>query len=233
MLKLKEIDENKKDTGKDLNYVYQYQTCISELGLDKEIEKKYWDNLYCNNNFLHIDLLNVAKPTKEGDMEVFDKLEQYWGKSVKTLEKYLSLEKRFKELTKDEELTPYIEECFRNLCLDELDLKEARENKVEQTEIKNIKSRIESTAKNLGIDKFVSSKFKSEQEKLIEQWAYITENIEPLDWEDENLKDRLGIDRDYNDILRSLGNKILGTKDYPTITLDDIKNSSKRYKKKR
>ena len=49
----------------------------------------------------------------------------------------------------------------------------------------------------------------------------------------ENLKDRLGIDEDYDNIVRSLGNKICGTKDYPNLSLEDIKNFTKKKRNKK
>jgi hypothetical protein len=118
------------------------------------------------------------------------------------------------------------------LCQAELDVRKLKNNNADINEITKAEKRVTDYYVKLKLDDFKFNKSKSEQEKLIEQWANITENMEPIEWEDENLKDRLGIDEDYDDIMRAMSNKIVGTKEYPTLTLEDAVKEKNNKKKK-
>lgn len=211
---------------KDWNYVYQYMVAIKEL----EIPKEYWNDLSCNN-FMAIDLLHVAKTTQNGDTELLTNLNRDWG-IQDCIEDYLFLEERFKIYTENETPNSTMINVIRYLCQAELDVRKLKNNNADINEITKAEKRVTDYYVKLKLDDFKFNKSKSEQEKLIEQWANITENMEPIEWEDENLKDRLGIDEDYDDIMRAMSNKIVGTKEYPTLTLEDAVKEKNNKKKK-
>lgn len=212
---------------KDWNYVYQYGTAFKELNLPHE----YWSEL-SGNAYLPIDLLNVAKPTTDGDLSLFNGLEKDWG-AQDSLNDYLFLEEKFKEYTSGEILNATMTNLVRYLCQAELNVRKLKSKKAEQKEINLAEKRVTDYYTKLKLDNFKFNKAKSDQEKLIEDWAFIHENKDPIEWEDENLTDRLGIEEDYDDMQRANANKVAGTKDYPNITLDDIMNKKKKKKRGR
>lgn len=228
MLKLQshEFDTTKVEK-RNFSRVYQYGVFLKELGIPKE----HWSNLSCNS-FVKMDILKVAKGKNEGDDELFFELEKDWGRQDK-LEYYLFLEEKFNTYTDGEKLTPSMINTIKYLCQAELDVVKLKESKTpDQKEIATAEKRVMDYYKILKLDEFKFESSKNEVEQLLENWAYIQENIEPLDWEDENLKDRLGIDKDYDDIMRALGNKVLNAQDYPTLTLEDVQKSEKKRKRK-
>lgn len=203
---------------KNIDRVYQYLLILKK---EVEIPKEYWSNLSCNS-FLHCDILHSARATSDGDNELFLDLEKTWGKKDK-LDDYLWLEEKFSVYTEGETLTPSMINTIRYLCQAELDVVKLKEGKCDQEEIKKAEKRVMDYYKTLKLDDFKFNKEKSVAEKMLENWIYIEENYEPLDWEDENLKDRCGFKADNDDIMRSIGNKVLGTRNFPQLELNDIK----------
>lgn len=212
---------------KDWNYVYQYASVLAEL----DVPREYWSEL-SGNAFMPLDLLRTAKPTSDRDLELFKGLEKDWGKQD-CLADYLFLEEKFSIYTEGETLNATMVNMVRYLCQAELDVRKLKTEKADVEKINKAEQRVINYYTKLKLDDFKFNKSKSAQEKLIEDWAFIHENVEPIEWEDENLKDRLGIEEDYDDIMRSNANKVVGTKDYPKITLEDvIKKKNKGRKKK-
>jgi len=82
--------------------------------------------------------------------------------------------------------------------------------------------------KILGLDNFKLKENKTYMEKNIENDFFIMEEMEPLEWEDKNLNNRLGIDEDYEDIMRATLNKVANSKDYPDLSLEDVKKRNKK-----
>ena len=213
---------------RDRNYVFQYMDALEQL----EIPKEYWNDL-SGNSFLSIDLLKIAKPTSDGDMDLFNQLEKDWGVQD-TLEDYLFLEEEFKKYTEGETLNATMVNMLRYLCEAQLDVNKLKKDKAKLEDIAKAEKRVTDYYSKLKLDDFKFNKSKSAEEKLIEQWANITESQEPIDWEDDNLKDRMGFEEDYDDIMRAMGNKLVGTKDYPTITYEDVKRKEEqKYKSKK
>jgi len=226
MDKVRDLEIN-STRDRDWNYVFQYTNALEEM----EIPKEYWEDL-SGNTFLPMDLLKVAKPTSDGDRALFEELNKDWG-NQDCIEDYLFLEEKFESYTKGETLTPTMVNMVRYLCQAELDVIKLKRAKAELKDINTAEKRVTDYYSKLKLDDFKFNKAKSDQEKLIETWASIHENIEPLDWEDDNLKDRLGFDRDYDNIMRSLGNKVTNSKDYPTLTLEDVQNEKAPKKRKK
>jgi hypothetical protein len=239
--KLEEYDKNPINVvERDINRYFQYMKfandSVDKGGCGYSFDNPVWSN-FSYNSWIKLYLLKVAKGTKELDDDTFVELEQEWGKQEK-LDDYLWLEERFHLYTDGEVLTPAMSNTVRYLCLAELDVNKLRNSKAEfkdkdlQDAITKAEKRVSDYYDKLKLSDFKFNKAKSDAEKLIENWAYIEENYSPIEWEDENniLKDRLGINEDYDDIMRSLGNKVLGMTQYPSLNAEDVKKKEKKYK---
>lgn len=222
MIKMRDYELNTVKTEKrNVNRVFHYGKCLAEL----EIPKEWWSNL-SSNNFLKMDLLKVAQGHNEDDDELFLSLEQTWGNQDR-LEDYLFLEEHFYNYTNGEKLQPSMVNTIRYMCQAELDVVKLKEKKSEQSEIAKAEKRVMDYYKVLKLDDFKFSKQKSEQSLLIEEWAWRQENVEPLDWVDENYDDICHFRDDNDEIMRCLGNKILGDKKYPQLAQEDVKPKKK------
>lgn len=217
---------NKTTKERNLDYVFQYLKALK----DTDTPEEYWQDL-SGNSYLGLDILKRSAPTSDGDIDILNQCEKDWGKQD-YIEDYIYLVSKFKQYTDGETLTPAMVDTVRYLCLAQLDVKKLRDTKAEQKDISTAETRVGKYLEQLHLNDFKFNKSKTLMEKNIEDWGYNFERVEPLDWEDENLKDRLGIDVDYDDIVRSNANKIVGSKDYPNIDEIDIKNK-KVFNKKR
>ena len=234
--KLEEYDKSPVNVNeRDINHYFNYMKFATDSkengGCGYTSDDPIWSN-FTYNSWIKTYILKIAKGRNEGDEELFFELEKTWGRQDK-LDDYLWLEERFYIYSDGETLTPAMSNTLHYLCLAELDVNKLRNDKADQKEITTAEKRVADYYDKLKLSDFKFNKAKSLQEKLIENWAVIEETKEPIEWEDENLKDRLGIDEDYDNIVRSLGNKICGTKDYPNLSLEDIKNFTKKKRNKK
>lgn len=211
-----------KSKERDINYVYQYMAVLEEL----EIPNKYWNDL-SGNSFLPLDLLNNVALTANGDRELFVSLETNWGKQD-TLEDYLFLEKKFKDYTDGESLNATMTNMIRYLCEAELDVNKLKDSKANIGDISKAEKRVTDYYSKLKLDDFKFNKQKTLIEKSMEEWAYKFEQTEPLDWVDEHMDDICHFREDNDEIARSIANKVIGNKDYPKLTLEDVKKSKKK-----
>lgn len=219
---LKEETE-KKNGERRIDYVFNYMKALKQINVPEE----YWNDL-STLSFPGLDVLKVAKPTSDGDVELMQGLEKDWGKQD-NIRDYLFLEEKFNQYTNGETMSVAMINIVRYLCLAELDVQRLRNDKAsKQEDITKAEKRVSDYYKQLKLDDFKFNKSKSVAEKLIEDWAYIEESQEPLDWVDERLEDICGFKEDTDHIYRSLANKIIGNKDYPKLTLDDVKNTKKK-----
>lgn len=244
---VEDLYELEFNTGKDRkwNYVMQYQSKLKEFDYYDEM---YW-NYLSGNTFTAYESINDkdTKPNSEGDLKLFNDLSKKWGKHIKALDDFLFLEETFETYANGEILTAPMTNMIKYLCHAELDVMKLKQNKADQKDITNAETRVSNYYTKLKLDDFKFNKSKSVAEKLIENWAYIEENYNPIEWDsgeivDENidpdiislnpLDDRLGINKDYDDIMRALGNKVVGSRDFPTLTFDDVKKKNRRKKNK-
>lgn len=234
--KLEEFEKNPINVNeRDINQYFQYMKIATDKiengGCGYSVDDPIWSS-FASNNPIKLYMLKIAKGRNDGDDEIFTELEKTWGRQDK-LEDYLWLEERFHIYSEGETLTPAMSNTLKYLVLAELDVNKLRNDKADQKEITTAEKRVADYYSTLKLNDFKFNKAKSLQEKLIENWAVIEETKEPIEWEDENLKDRLGIDEDYDNIVRSLANKICGTKDYPQLSLEDVKNLTKKKRNKK
>lgn len=214
--------ESQCENIKNFNRVYEYGTCLREANVTKD----EWDNLIGNNNIaLHI--IKSGLNIENGDEELFDNLELEWGKG-KTLSDYLFLEQKYQTYMNGETPSPAMKTIIKYLCNAELDVKILKESNAEQKEITVAEKRVMNYYSTLNLDNFKTNASKSEMDKLLETWAFYQEEKEPLDWVDENLEDICKFREDNDEILRAVGNKCANLKDYPTLTMDDIKSKKKK-----
>lgn len=234
--KLEEYEKNPINVAeRDINQYFNYMKIATDSkengGCGYISSDPIWSN-FSYNSWIKNYMLKIAKGHNDGDEELFFELEKTWGKQDK-LDDYLWLEERFHIYSDGETLTPAMSNTLHYLCLAELDVNKLRNNKADQKEITTAEKRVADYYDKLKLSDFKFNKAKSDAEKLIETWMQITETKEPLEWEEENdiLKDRMGFDADYDDIMRSMGNKIVGLREYPNLTLDDIPKKERKKKK--
>jgi len=213
--------------AKDWNYVYQYGCALKDLDY---MDSKYWNNL-SGNTLLSIDLFNEnnpndARPNSNGDEELLMGLQEDWG-IQDSIDDYLRLETLFNKYSQSENLTISMENTMRYLCLAELEVMKKKGDK-ENNDSKAEEKKVMDYYKILGLDNFKLKENKTYMEKNIENDFFIMEEMEPLEWEDKNLNNRLGIDEDYEDIMRATLNKVANSKDYPDLSLEDVKKRNKK-----
>lgn len=212
--------EKEENTKRNINYVFQYQNVMKDLGYDKS---EYWDALG-GNSLLSMNLIKDkdTKPNSDGDLKLFVDLKARWG-TQDSLDDYIYLEEEYSKYAKGEILSNFIENTIRRLCLAELDLRKLREQNAEQGDIKKAEDRIQTYGKTLKIDDYKPSSSQSAGEKSIFNWIEITERERPID---ENLDKHFGEDiskirDDYDHILRCTKNIVANTKEYPDLTIDE------------
>lgn len=178
-----------------------------------------WDDI--GGNIPYIANLTREVKLNADDVESLNNLQTDWG-AQKRFEDYLILMRKFDEYTEGKENLPIgIIKTIRFLCEAELRADRAKEEGDSKTE-QEYRKQVMEYFKRLKMDEYDFNGSASEDEKMLENWAFIHENIHPLTWEEENLKDRLGFERDYENIVRSMGNKLLGKKEYYNLTAEDI-----------
>jgi hypothetical protein len=244
-ISLQEYETNTTTVNKNYNRVGQYIDILTRSkkdgGLELTPDNPVWNDL-ATHNYIKNNLLKSIPGNNDGDEDLFAQLEEEWGRQDK-LQDYLWLEERFHTYSDSETLTPAMSNTLKYLCLAELDVIKLRDNKADQKEITAVEKRVSDYYDKLKLSDFKFNKAKSDAEKLIETWAYIEENYEPLDWDSGTindskidtdivslnpLKDRLGIDDDYDNIVRSFGNRVCGSKDYPALEFGDVKKKNDR-----
>lgn len=215
---LKEKEEN-STSKRDFTYVYQYMECLKEC----EIDNSAWENL-SGNQLIIGKLLTSVKATSD-DLQLLNELEIDWGKQD-TLEDYLFLVEKFTTYTDGEKgLPPNMINTMRYLCLAELEVKKIRETKdYVKKDLRDAENKVMGYYKALKLDNVTLSKSKSLGEKMIENWIYIEENYDPLEYEPIMFKDRCNFNKDNQEIMRCIGNVAVGSKDYPNLDISDIES---------
>lgn len=210
------VNSGTKD--RDVSYLFNYLKALDEVGVPKE----YWQDL-SGASFFGIDLLKVAKPTSEGDIELLEYLRKSWGKQDK-IEDYLWLEDEYFQYAQGAELTPAAVNTLRYLCLTELSIKNGKDKGEDTTKLED---KVLKYLKTLGLDSFNVSGDRPKWKETIEDFAYIYEHESPIEWAETKAEDICRFREDNNEIMRCIGNKVLGSKQYPEITLEDLERLKK------
>ena len=207
-----------KSTGKrikkDFNYIDEYVDIIRGLKISPE---RYLD--FEGNLPKILDIINGER-VDLSDIKILTELQNEWGVQD-SLEDYVFLENEYNKYALNEkDLSSSTITVLRFLCLALLDVHKAR---VAGRDTTADEKRVMEYYKRLKLDDFKFDEKRTEVEKLIENWAYIEENIEPLDWVKDNLEDICHFRDDNDDIMRCIANKVVGSKDYPELTSEDLK----------
>lgn len=201
------INSGTKD--RDVSYLYQYLRSLEEVDTPKE----YWGDL-SGASYFGIDLLKVAKPTSDGDIETLLQLEKEWGKQD-TLYDYMFLEERYGEYSKGEDLSPSMRNTMKYLCLTELDIKKMKSSKGDNDTSK-LEDKVQKYYKTLGLDKFQFKENKSEGQRTLEYFINLEEQTHPLEVADEMFKDDItGLKKEYKEMMRCIRNAKDGEKIFP------------------
>lgn len=203
-----------------------YYRTMQELGY---VPKGFWESDMMLTDFF-------AKPEKdestkkrevvnrkkdEADKEKILK----WGKFEKDGklddEAYLFLEATMENYTKDlDYMDANTENRYRDLARCELRLRRANEAG-EGAEISKAQDSLNKQLALLGLNIF--KKQETDERKLfIDRMAWLIENTEPAELEDENAyRDEAGYEKIYNSFMRSMRNILTGDRKYPNIPKDE------------
>jgi len=201
--------QNKASNNIKMTFFDIYYTLL------KNSRRKFTSALDGDTNMTELFVMFGKEADEEDSLSDAEKsnLLTAWGKY--SVEEWRWLENKYHEYT-DEilNLEKAGEELYRQLCKDDLRLRQAFENGEDTKAITDEKFKI---MKLLGIDKFATSD-STEIEKHIERLAWKFENTEPAELEDKSIyKDVAGYEQMYHEIMRSQENFIRGSKNYPVI----------------
>lgn len=162
------------------------------------------------------------KPLKNMSEEI-----EKWGKFTGIdgkidRDSYEFLNRTFDEYTADIlEMDTNLMNRYRDLCKCELRLRKANESG-DGAEISKAQDALNKQLKLLNLDSFDSNK-KSEQEKFIDRIAWMIEETEPAEEEDiKKYRDIAGFEHSFREIMRSMKNLLLGSRDFPDIPPDEM-----------
>lgn len=176
-----------------------------------------------------LDMLMDSVVNRDVEKEELDLTEQQkiWGKFMSDgkldVEAYRFLNETFEDYTKELSV-----EMDTNLILRYRDLVKAefRKRKADESgdmnEIKNAQAVLNNQLTLLKLNNFKDNK-QSDTEKFIERMAWNIENTRPSECEDTEIyKDYSNFGVKWEDILRTVKNLVVGTRDYPDIPKDEL-----------
>ena len=166
VVKLKDLYESKPQEP-DWNWVTQYGAVLKDL----EIPEEAWNNL--SGNALMFD--ESFKGLKDNEVEEMMMLYNLWGNH--TLKEYEFLNSRWQKYTDGIKLTTAQSTLYRQLCIQELDIRN-KESQKEST--KDEQKSLMGLMSKLGIDQFVSND-KSKEDRMFEAQIEYIEREEPAD----------------------------------------------------
>lgn len=173
-----------------------------------------------DTNMTELFVMPNKSEADEGSMSDIDKSRYLMDWGQYSPEEWLWLENKYHEHTDSIlQLEPAGVDLYRQLCKDQLRLRQAYE---QGEDTKVITDEIFKIMKTLKIDNFESNE-KSATEKHIERLIWKFENTEPAELEDKSIfKDVAGYEQMYHEVMRSQENFIRGSKNYPAIPKDAL-----------
>lgn len=212
---MKEIEElmheqvTKGVKERDVDFAYQYLKILKEQGVDDA----HWKDL-STATYIGLDLLKVAKPTSDGDVETLQALEKEWGRQDSIYD-YMFLEERYNEYSNGEDLSPSMRNTMKYLCLTELDIKKIKAGKTDNDTSK-LEDKVQKYYKTLGLDKFQFKENKSEGQRTLEYFINLEEQTHPLEVAGEMFKEDItGLKKEYKEMMRCIRNAKDGEKIFP------------------
>ena len=202
------------NSGPNTDIIMMYLKCLAE---DGRVVHGFWESDRM------LDQLATTKVERE-EMEEFDLKEQQriWGRfnddeGNADINAYEFLNRTFEDYTGDLlEMDINLEKRYRDLAKAEL-----RKRRADETgDIGEIAKAQDSLKKILDMLKLsdFSSQEVDERKKFIDRLAWMIEETEPAELEDESsYKDIQGFEKIYNDWMRSMQNMCAGTKNYPNV----------------
>lgn len=197
------------NSGRKPDLFLTYLRTIKELGIMVE---GFWQSDMMLNDFVEI-----GESKKEEVNKVVDLNEQQriWGKFEP--EDYEFLNFTFNEYTQDLlEMDANLIRRYRDLAKAELRKRKADESGDIQ-EIAKAQDNLKKMLDMLNLSDFKKNE-KDEREKFIDRIAWMIEETEPAEEEDEDkYRDIAGYEKIYNDFMRSMRNILTGDRKYPNI----------------
>ena len=197
------------NAGRKPDLFLTYIRTLKELGI---IVEGFWQS-----NMMLDDFVEIGESKKEETKEVVDLNEQQriWGKFEP--EDYEFLNFTFNEYTQELlEMDANLIRRYRDLVKAELRKRKADESGDIQ-EIAKAQDNLKKMLDMLNLSDFKKNE-KDEREKFVDRIAWMIEETEPAEEEDEDkYKDIAGYEKIYNDFMRSMRNILTGDRKYPNI----------------
>ena len=200
--------------------VMAYLRTLSESG---KVVTGFWDS------DVMLDQLMKTSVDRESDKEEMDLSEQQkiWGKFLDSesnldIEAYELLNSAFDDYTKEVfDMDTNLERRYRDLAKCDLRLRRANESG-DGGEISKAQEALNKQLALLKMNDFRSTQV-DERKKHIDRIAWMIEETEPAEEEDENAyRDIRGYEKIYNSWMRSMRNILAGQRDYPDIPKEEM-----------
>lgn len=202
-------------SGRKPDLFLTYIRTMKEVGF---LVEGFWQS-----DVMLTDFSGVGIQKRNEDQEsivIFDMKEQekIWGKFTKDNYEFLNV--TFDEYTRNIlEMDTNLIRRYRDLAKAELRKREADESGDIQ-EIAKAQDNLKKMLDMLGLSDFKKKEI-DERKLFIDRIAWMIEETEPAEEEDlEKYRDIAGYEKIYNSFMRSMQNKLAGTRDYPDIPKD-------------
>ncbi len=221
-LKTKEIVYSNTGAGAKPNILNTYLDLLEE---NKVNLIGFWESDKMLTDFIEVGINFEDKTDKEVQLDLKEQ-EKIWGRlpytdQTEIEEAYEFLNNTFDNYTQDIlEMDGNLINRYRDLCRCELTLRKANE----QGDISGIKSAQDILNKQLSLLKLNDFKAdtKSDTDRFIDRLIWKIEETEPCEEEDlKKYRDIAGFEKSFSDIMRSMRNLLVGTRDYPNVPREE------------
>lgn len=216
----KQTELSMATAGQNTDIVMAYLRALEESGI---VYRSFADS------DVMLDMLVDTNVDREAEAEEMDLTEQQkiWGKFLDEdgkldIEAYELLNSAFDDYTKDVfDMDTNLERRYRDLAKCDLRLRRANEAG-DGGEISKAQDALNKQLALLKMNEFKSTQV-DERKKHIDRIAWMIEETEPAEEEDENAyRDIKGYEKIYNSWMRSMQNILAGQRNYPDIPKEEM-----------
>lgn len=207
------VSRSKDTTTKQPNIFMLYHNTLKEMGF---IIEGFWQSDMMLDDFMDTGIDRAGMEQKEKDrIADVEQLERLWGKFEP--DEYELLENFFDMYTADiPEMETALELRYRDLCKAELRKRKADESG-DVAEIEKAQKNLKTILDMLNLNDF-AKKDTDERLKFIDRLAWMIEETEPCEEEDEvKYRDIAGFEKAFDNIMRSMTNLNSKSPVYPKV----------------
>lgn len=207
------------NAGRKPDLFLTYVKTVKELGL---VLEGFWQS-----DMMLDDFIDISNDEESEEVKIdWEEQIRVWGKFVNSdgeldEESYNYLNFTFEDYTKDLiEMDANLIRRYRDLCKAELRKRKADESGDIQ-EIAKAQDNLKKMLDMLKLSDFKDNK-QSDIEKFIERMSWNIENTKPAECEDtQKYKDFSNFGINWEDIMRTVKNLVVGTREYPEVSRDE------------